>query len=104
MDMMKMMKQAADLQKNMKKKQKALAKSKVSFEHGGVRVEVACDMKIQSIQLEEAQVVAGNAKQLEQAVQKAVQGALDQAQDAMNKEMGSLTQGMNLPGNMKLPF
>ena len=50
-------------------------------------------MKIQSIQLEEAQVVAGNAKQLEQAVQKAVQGALDQAQDAMNKEMGSLTQG-----------
>ena len=29
MDMMKMMKQAADLQKNMKKKQKALAKTKV---------------------------------------------------------------------------
>ena len=49
-------------------------------------------------------MVASNAKQLEQAVQKAVQGALDQAQDAMNKEMGSLTQGMNLPGNMKLPF
>ena len=40
MDMMKMMKQAADLQKNMKKKQKALAKTKVSFEHGGVRVKL----------------------------------------------------------------
>ena len=104
MDMMKMMKQASDLQKNMKKKQKALAKTKVSFEHGGVRVEITCDMKIQSIQFEEALVVAGNAKQLEQAVQKAVQGALDKAQDEMNKEMGSLTQGMNLPGNMKLPF
>ena len=36
MDMMKMMKQAADLQKNMKKKQKALAKTKVSFEDEGV--------------------------------------------------------------------
>ena len=59
-------------------------------------------MKIQSIQLEEAQVVAGNAKQLEQAVQKAVQGALDQAQDAMNKEMDA-DAGMNLPG-MKLLF
>lgn len=104
MDMMKMMKQAADLQKNMKKKQKALAKTKVSYEYGGVRVEVSCDMKIQSIQLDEAQVVEGNTKSLEQAVEKAVQGALDQAQDAMNKEMGSLTQGMNLPGNMKLPF
>ena len=54
MDMMKMMKQAADLQKNMKKKQKSLAKTKVSFEHGGVRVEVTCDMKIQSIQLEDS--------------------------------------------------
>ena len=104
MDMMKMMKQAADLQKNMKKKQKALAKTKVSYEYGGVRVEVSCDMKIQSIQLDETQVVEGNAKSLEQAEEKAVKGALDQAQDAMNKEMGSLTQGMNLPGNMKLPF
>jgi DNA-binding protein YbaB len=104
MDMMKMMKQAADLQKNMKKKQKALAKTKVQHEQDGVTVEISCDMKLQSVQLDEALVAAANGKKLEQAVEKAVQGALDKAQDVMNKEMGSLTQGMGLPGNMKLPF
>ena len=38
MDMMKMMKQAADLQKNLKKKQKDLAKTNIQYELNGVKI------------------------------------------------------------------
>ena len=49
MDMMKMMKKAADLQKNMKKKQKELSKKTVEFSENGVFVKCSCDLKIISI-------------------------------------------------------
>ena len=51
MDMMKMMKQAADLQKNLKKKQKDLAKTNIQYELNGVKIEMSCEMKIKSIEI-----------------------------------------------------
>ena len=104
MDMMKMMKQAADLQKNLKKKQKDLAKTNIQYELNGVKIEMSCEMKIKSIEISDELLGSNDRVKIETTVSRAFQGAIDEAQEMMKKEMGSLTKGMNLPGNMKLPF
>ena len=53
MDMMKMMKQAADLKKNMKKKQNELSKKIIEFSENGVSVKCSCDLNIISINIED---------------------------------------------------
>ena len=106
MNMMKMMKQAGDLQKNMKKKQKELAKTEVEFSSGGgmVTVVASCDMKIKSIKIKPEAVDADDVEMLEDLVLSAVDGALTTAQETMSTEMGKLTSGMGLPAGMDLPF
>jgi DNA-binding YbaB/EbfC family protein len=106
MNMMKMMKQAADLQKNMKKKQKELAKREVEFSAGGgmVTAVATCDMKLKSIKINPDAVDPSDVEMLEDLVMAAVDGVLTAAQDTMSKEMGQLTNGMGLPGGMDLPF
>ena len=99
MDMMKMMKQAAAMQKDMKKKQKALAKQEVEFSSadGAVTVKMTCDMKVKSVEIQPEIVNPAEVKKLEIAVTDAVKGALNRAQDEAAKEMKSLTKGMDLP-------
>ena len=104
--MMKMMKQAGDLQKNMKKKQKELAKTEVQFTAGGgmVTAVATCDMKIKSIKINPDAVDPSDVEMLEDLVLAAVDGVLTTAQDTMSKEMGQITSGMGLPAGMDLPF
>lgn len=99
MDMMKMMKQAAGMKKDMKKKQKQLAKKTVEFssKNDAVTVTMSCDMKLQGITISPEIVNPSDVKNLEIAVNNAVQGALNQAQDEAANEMKDLTAGMNLP-------
>ena len=106
MNMMKMMKQAADLQKNMKKKQDELAKTEVKFSAGGgmVTATATCDLKITSIKINPDAVDPDDVEMLEDLVFAAVDGVLNSAQETMSKEMGKLTKGMGLPGGMGLPF
>ena len=106
MNMMKMLKQAADLQKNMKKKQTELAKTEVQFSAGGgmVTAVATCDMKVKSIKINPDAIDPDDVEMLEDLVLAAVDGALNSAQETMSKEMGQMTQGMGLPGGMDLPF
>ncbi len=105
MNMMKMMKQAQDLQKNMKKKQDELAKTEVQFSSGGgmVTATATCDMKITGIKINPDAVDPDDVEMLEDLVFAAVDGVLSAAQETMSKEMGKLTQGLGLPGG-GLPF
>ena len=106
MNMMKMMKQAADLQKNMKKKQQELAKTEVQFSAGGgmITAVATCDMKIKSIKINPDAVDPSDVEMLEDLVLAAVDGVLTTAQETMSKEMGQLTGGMNLPEGIDMPF
>ncbi len=99
MNMMKMMKQAADLQKNMKKKQAELAKKEVEFSAGGgmVTAVATCDMKIKSIKINPDAVDPSDVEMLEDLVLAAVDGVIGAAQETMGKEMGQLTGGMDMP-------
>ena len=106
MNMMKMMKQAADLQKNMKTKQAELARTEVQFSAGGgmVTAVASCDMKIKSIKINPDAVDPSDVEMLEDLVLAAVDGALNSAQETMSREMGKLTGDMGLPAGMDLPF
>lgn len=106
MNMMKMMKQAADLQKNMKKKQKELGKTEVQFSAGGgmVTAVATCDMKIKSIKINPDAVDPNDVEMLEDLVLAAVDGVLRSAQDTMGKEMSKITGEMGLPAGMDMPF
>ncbi len=99
MDMMKMMKKATAMQKDMKKTQKALAKQVVEFssKDDAVKVTATCDMKIKTIEISPDIVNPAEIKKLEIAVLDAVKGAINLAQSATEKEMKSLTAGMKLP-------
>ncbi|NQW29089.1 MAG: YbaB/EbfC family nucleoid-associated protein [Ignavibacteria bacterium] len=99
MDMMKMMKQAAGLQKEMKKKQKQLAGQTVEFSSAGgaVSITMSCDLKPKSIIISPELMESGDVKKIETAVLDAVKGAINRAQDEAAKEMKSLTAGMDLP-------
>jgi DNA-binding YbaB/EbfC family protein len=95
MDMMKMMKQVAE----MKKIQKQLAAKKVEFSSAGGQVTVimSCDMKPKSITIAPELIEAGNIKKIESAVLDAFRGVLNEAQAATAKDMKSLTAGLGLP-------
>ena len=99
MDMMKMMKQAASMQKDLKKKQKMLAKKTIEFSGKGelVTVTATCDVKVQSIKIQPDLVNPAEIKKLEVAVLDAVKGAIKMAQNESEAVMKSLTKGMDLP-------
>ena len=104
MDMMKMMKQAASLQKEMKKKQKELSRMKMTHEEGGVRIEISGELKVLQVSIDPSLIQSGDLKRIEKTIETALQGAVDMAQKKVGEQMSSLTAGMGLPGNMKLPF
>ena len=103
MDMMKMMKQAASLQKEMKKKQKELSRMKMTHEEGGVRIDISGELKVLQVSIDPSLIQSGDVKRIEKTIEAALQGAVDMAQK-VGEQMSSLTAGMGLPGNMKLPF
>ncbi len=99
MDMIKMMKQAVGMKKEMKKKQKKLAEQIVEFSgnDGLVTVKMSCDMTAKEIKISPELIQSKNVKKIETAVLDAVKGALRIAQNEATSEMKSLTAGMNLP-------
>lgn len=104
-NMMKMMKQAANMQKNMQKLQEELADRTVEFSAGGGKVTVtaAGDLSVRAVRIDPQVVDPKDTEMLEDLVLAAVDGALKKAQAMVNEEMSKLTSGMKIPG-MNLPF
>lgn len=99
-NMMKMLKQAQAMQKNMEKMQAELADRTVEFSAGGGMVTVVAkgDISIQHIKIDPRAVDPEDVEALEDLVLAGVDGALKAAQEMVNSEMGKVTQGLNLPG------
>jgi nucleoid-associated protein EbfC len=106
MNMMKLMKQASEMQKNMEKMQAELAKQTVSFSSGGgmVTVEAAGDMSIKSIKIDPKVIDPDDPEMLEDLVLAGVDGAMKAAKDLAAAAMKNVTGGMGLPGGGGLPF
>ena len=99
---MKMMKQAADMQKNLAKAQDSLASLELEHSSGGgaVTVKISGDGNISSIRIAPQAIQAGDAEMLEDLVLTAVRGAQELAKETAAQEMKKLTAGMNLPPGM----
>ena len=99
-NMMKMMKQAADMQKNMQRVQEELKARTVEFTAGGgmVTVVAGCDISIKSVKIDPKVIDPEDAEMLDDLVLAAVDGALTKAQEVVAEEMGKVTAGMKIPG------
>ena len=96
---MKMMKQAADMQKNMAKAQESLAALQLEHTSGGgaVTIKIAGDGNISAIRIDPKVIQPGDADMLEDLILTAVRGAQELARETAAKEMQKLTAGLNLP-------
>jgi DNA-binding YbaB/EbfC family protein len=104
-NMMKMLKQAQQMQAKMEKMQQELGAEVVEFTAGGgmVTAEATCDGNIKSLKIDPKCVDPEDVEMLEDLVLAAVEGALQTGRDKMASEMSEITKGMNIPG-MNLPF
>lgn len=108
MDMMKMMKQAQNLQKKLKDTQDELANIEVTAESAGGAVKVVCDGqgRFKSIKLKAEAINPENPssidedtiEMLEDVISTAISQASKQAVEQMEIKMKSLTGGLNIPG------
>lgn len=108
MDMMRMMKQAQNLQKKLKDTQDELASQEITAESAGGAVKVTCDGqgKFKSIKLSPeainpenpSSVDAESVEMLEDVITTAIQQATKQATDQMEAKMKALTGGISIPG------
>jgi hypothetical protein len=99
-NMMKLMKQAASMQKDMEKVKAGLAEKTVEFSSGGGMVKAVArgDMSIEKVTIDPKVIDPDDAEMLEDLVLAAVDGALKEARDMAAEEMSKLTAGMGLPG------
>ncbi len=100
-----LMKQAQQMQENMKKMQEQLATIEVEGQSGAglVKVLMTCRHDVRRVSIDPS-LLADDKDMLEDLVAAAMNDAVRRV-EAMNQEkMGSLTGGMELPGGFKLPF
>jgi DNA-binding YbaB/EbfC family protein len=101
-----LMKQAQNMQDNMKKAQEELGNIEVTGESGAglVKVTMTCKHDVKRVQIDPS-LLADDKDMLEDLVAAAFNAALKKAEDLSSEKMGKITAGMpSLPGGMKLPF
>lgn len=99
-NVMKLMKQAASMQKNIEKLQSELAERTVEFSSGGGMVTAVArgDGSLAGIRIDPKVVDPQDVEMLQDLVLAAVDGALKAARELQQQEMAKLTAGMGLPG------
>lgn len=100
-----LMKQAQQMQENMRRAQEELAKIDVEGESGAgmVKVTVSCRNEVRRIQIDPS-LFEDDRDMLEDLVVAAVNDALRKAEQTAQEKMSGLTQGLPLPPGFKMPF
>ncbi len=99
-----LMKQAQQMQENMKKMQEQLATMEVEGQAGAgmVKVVMTCRNDVKRISIDVS--VMDDKEMLEDLIAAAVNDAVRKAEQTSQEKMGGFTSGLNLPLGMKLPF
>lgn len=100
-----LMKQAQQMQENMKKMQEQLATVEVEGQSGAgmVKVVMTCRHQVKRISIDNS-LMGDDKEMLEDLVATAVNDAIRQVESTTQEKMGGFTAGMGLPPGMKLPF
>jgi len=99
-----LMKQAQQMQDNMKKVQDQLASVEVEGQSGAgmVKVLMTCKYDVRRVTIDES--VMDDKEMLEDLVAAAVNDAVRRVETTTQEKMAGFTAGLNLPPGMKLPF
>ena len=100
-----LMRQAQQMQENMRKAQEALADVMVEGAAGGglVKVTMNCRNQVQRVSIDPS-LVGEDKDMLEDLVAAAFNDAIKKAEATAQERMSALTAGLPLPPGMKFPF
>ncbi len=99
-----LMKQAQQMQENMKKAQEALGEVEVQGETGGglVKVTMTCHHQVRRVEIGEGAME--DREMLEDLIVAALNDAVRKVATTTQDKMSGFTAGLNLPPGFKLPF
>jgi DNA-binding YbaB/EbfC family protein len=100
-----LMKQAQQMQENMKRMQEQLAQVEVEGQSGAglVKVTISCRNDVKRIAIDPG-LLADDKDMLEDLIVAAMNDALRKAEQTASEKMGSVTAGLPLPPGFKMPF
>jgi nucleoid-associated protein EbfC len=100
-----LMKQAQQMQENMRKLQEQLANVEVEGQSGAglVKVVMTCKHDVKRVSIDPS-LLADDKDMLEDLVAAAFNDAVRRAEATTQEKLGSLTSGMGLPPGFKMPF
>lgn len=100
-----LMKQAQKMQEEAERAQSEIARMEVEGEAGGglVKVIMTGSHEARRVHIDPS-LFDDDREMLEDLVAAAINDAAHKVQEKTQERMGSVTQGMNLPGGMKFPF
>ncbi|MDR9433583.1 MAG: YbaB/EbfC family nucleoid-associated protein [Spiribacter sp.] len=99
-----MMKQAQRMQEQMQKAQEELAEMEITGQAGGGMVSVVMNGRheVRRVNIDES--VYDDREMVEDLIAAACNDAVQRLEQVTQERMSNLTEGMNLPAGMKLPF
>lgn len=105
-DMAKLMKQAQEMQGKMADAQTKLDEIEVTGDAGAGLVSATVTAKgtLRRLDIDPSILVPSEKEVVEDLIVAAIKDAQDKAAVAQQEEMAKVTEGMNLPAGMKLPF
>jgi nucleoid-associated protein EbfC len=100
-----LMKQAQQMQENMKQMQEQLATVEVEGQSGAgmVKVVMTCRHDVKNINIDDS-LIGEDKEMLEDLIAAAVNDAVRRVESTTQEKMAEMTGGMGLPPGMKLPF
>ncbi|MGZ8156870.1 MAG: YbaB/EbfC family nucleoid-associated protein [Burkholderiales bacterium] len=100
-----LMKQAQQMQENMKKAQDELASIEVEGQSGAgmVKVVMTCRHDVKRVSIDPS-LLADDKEMLEDLVAAAVNDAVRRVESTVQEKMAGVTSGMALPPGFKMPF
>lgn len=100
-----LMKQAQEMQANMKKAQDEMASISVTGESGAgmVKITMTCQHQVKSVEIDDS-LVGDDKDMLEDLIVAAFNDAIRRVEKTVQEKFSGMASGFNLPPGMKLPF
>lgn len=100
-----LMKQAQEMQANMKKAQEEMASLTVTGESGAgaVRITMTCKYQVHSLEIDHT-MIGDDKEMLEDLIVAAFNDTVRRVEETVQEKFSGMASGFSLPPGMKLPF
>jgi DNA-binding YbaB/EbfC family protein len=100
-----LMKQAQQMQADMKKAQEEMARLTVTGESGAgmVKITMNCQHQVQNLEIDDS-LVGDDKEMLEDLIIAAFNDAVRRVENTIQEKFSGMASGLSLPPGMKLPF